>query len=121
MEYLIVGLAGFFGAILRHAFYVGERAFLGSHFPVATLIVNILGCLLSGALIGLQSKISPSSTHLLQLVSVGFVGSFTTFSAFSAETMKLFESHLYIPGLVNIFFNILLGFAFFYFGRFVIR
>lgn len=121
MDYLIIGLAGFFGAILRHAIYVAERAFLGSHFPVATLMVNILGCLLSGILIGLQTKLSPSSTQILQLISVGFIGSFTTFSAFSSETIKLFESHFPSQAILNIALNLVLGFAFFILGRIIIR
>ena len=121
MDFLIIGLSGFIGSILRYGFNLAEKAFFGSHFPMATLMVNIFGCFLSGIFIGLQSKVSPSSTQLLQLISIGFIGSFTTFSTFSAETIKLFESNFQLQAYLNVILNLALGFSFFIFGRFILK
>ncbi len=121
MDFLIVGLSGFFGAILRYAFYLVERAYLGSQFPVATLIINVLGCLFSGIILGLQTNSTASSMHLMQLFSIGFIGSFTTFSALTAETAKLFETNFQLQAFGNVLLNLILGFSFFIIGKLAIR
>ena len=88
MIYLLVGVGAFFGAILRFLLssFLTKMIFLG--FPLGTLTVNLIGCFL----IGIFLAINFSNKDLISpLVIVGFLGSFTTFSAFTKEVF-LFSS-----------------------------
>lgn len=92
-DILIVGISGFFGAIARYLVYlrVGVRAEAG--FPWATLTVNLMGCLLIGILAVLIGREGPYSRHIYLVGAVGFLGAFTTFSAFGLETFQLLRQH----------------------------
>ena len=85
---LLVGIGGFLGAVFRFGISTGIRSYFMHPFPLATLFVNFLGCLGIGLLFELFRNHSLLPTLSL-LVAVGFLGSFTTFSAFSFETMDL--------------------------------
>jgi CrcB protein len=104
--FTLIGLGGALGSIGRYlvAQYVQSR-FMGSTFPYGTLIVNITGCFLIGLIFGLLSKSDILSEWKLFLVT-GICGGYTTFSAFSYESITLLRngeiSHfcLYIAGSV---------------------
>ena len=92
MNFLIVGAGGFFGAVARYFVYtiLSSSRFGTSAF--ATLSVNIAGCFALGV-VNSVLKNETSSTHpLALLVSVGFIGAFTTFSAFTADAVFLANS-----------------------------
>ncbi|SDK06638.1 fluoride efflux transporter CrcB [Sediminibacillus albus] len=84
IDFLLVGTGGFFGAISRFAFgqYIGRRH--SPAFPIATLIVNVLGSFLLGLLTGLET-----GQYLLLLIGTGFSGALTTFSTFKLESVQL--------------------------------
>jgi len=83
---LIIGLGGFLGAIARYAVTaaLGARA-----FPWGTLAVNVLGCLAIGATIGWIEARPPVGAYWRPFVTIGLLGSFTTFSTFGLETVEL--------------------------------
>ena len=83
---LLVALGGAAGSVLRHLVSVAASGLLGAGFPWGTLAVNILG----SAAIGIAAGIGVQGEARLLLVT-GFLGGFTTFSAFSLETATLFE------------------------------
>ncbi len=77
-----VAIGGAIGSVLRYLMVVG----IGAH--VATLLVNVMGSFLMGVLfISLAQR-----TNLSPLLMTGVLGGFTTFSAFSLDAMKLWES-----------------------------
>jgi CrcB protein len=78
-------LGGAAGSVLR---LLCQRAFNHPGFPYGTLMINIAGCLLIGILFGLLQK-NNLSANLYLLLASGFCGGFTTFSAFSQESMQL--------------------------------
>lgn len=87
---LQVALGGAVGASLRWLAGVGiARLVTPGGFPVAILTVNILGSVLMGAFVVLAAH--RGLTHLSPLVMTGLLGGFTTFSAFSLETVTLIE------------------------------
>ena len=91
MALLVVGLGGAFGAMARYLATDWVRAIAGDSFPWGTLAVNVTGSFALGfALVWLQSQ-APSG-QLRQFVAIGFLGSFTTFSTFSYETVALVRS-----------------------------
>jgi len=89
-----IGLAGALGAILRTV--IGFAAETSSmEFPIATLIVNLVGTFLLCFLVTGAVKILQRSETVEKAVMTGFLGSFTTFSALSMETVLLMENQQY--------------------------
>lgn len=89
--YLLIGLGGAIGAMLRFAAQ-SLVGFLPNGFPLATLLVNILGSLAMGLLVGALARWTPEYQDQIRLfVAVGVLGGFTTFSSFSLDTIVLIE------------------------------
>jgi CrcB protein len=90
LNLVIVGFGGFIGTVFR---YMASWLPVTNHtsFPVATLLVNIVGSLVIGALVGFAGRfdVNPS---LMLFLRVGFCGGFTTYSAFALEIHQLFGS-----------------------------
>ncbi|MFJ5768305.1 fluoride efflux transporter CrcB [Psychrobacillus sp. NPDC093180] len=104
MIYLYIGLAGALGAISRYL--VGIFFYTSSSFPFATLFVNLVGCY---ALAYLSSRITYFSSQLKAVIGTGFIGSFTTFSTLSVETIQLFEQGKVLLAFVYILVSIVGG------------
>ncbi|MCM3764518.1 fluoride efflux transporter CrcB [Neobacillus niacini] len=90
MIYIYVGIAGFFGALLRYLIGLG-LAGENSVFPVATLTINLAGSFLLAWLTTVVLKKISLPDLIKTAIATGFVGSFTTFSTFSVETVELFR------------------------------
>src|SRR6056300_1195567 len=93
---LIVGAGGAIGSVLR--FWVGSRVTeaMGSEFAWGTLTVNIAGSFLIGFLAFVINTKTPFGELLRLGLIVGVLGGFTTFSAFSAETLTLLLSQQWL-------------------------
>ena len=92
-SFLLVGAGGAIGAMARYGFasFVGRTWPMS--FPLATLLINIIGSIAMGLLVGLMARFLPPWQEDARLfVAVGVLGGFTTFSAFSLDTIVLFES-----------------------------
>ena len=88
-DFLLVGLGGGIGSMIRY----GSNVAIGNKpFPLATLLINIVGSLLIGAVIGLSIKNETFSNNWKLFLATGICGGFTTFSAFSLENMGLLQS-----------------------------
>jgi CrcB protein len=107
---LAVGLGGFLGATLRHGAATLVQRRFGAAFPWSTLLVNVLGCLLVGALLGLAVRRDMEETTRLFLV-VGLLGSFTTFSTFGHDTLVLWAEAGPGRALWNVLGHLVLGLA----------
>ncbi|MES2327210.1 MAG: fluoride efflux transporter CrcB [Pseudomonadota bacterium] len=95
MLYLIVFLGAGLGGALRHGVNVGAARLFGFGFPFGTLIVNVLGSFLMGLLAGYFAFRPGIAQHARLFLTTGFLGGFTTFSAFSLDTALLVERHTY--------------------------
>ena len=82
---LAIALGGALGALGRH--FVGSLMLhlLGTTFPWGTLAVNIVGSFVMGALVETMALVWSPSQELRALLTVGFLGAFTTFSTFSLD------------------------------------
>ena len=90
MNILLVALGGAIGAITRYLITSFSDNLLYYQLPLGTLIVNILGCFAAGCVVG---YFGTKVTDLHLFFIVGFLGSFTTMSAFSLQTMELYQSN----------------------------
>lgn len=87
---LLVALGGAIGAACRFLAGVGVMRLLGPQdFPLAIITVNVLGSFLMGVFVVAAAQ--KGLTHLSPFVMTGILGGFTTFSAFSLETVNLME------------------------------
>lgn len=85
----VIAAGGAAGSVARHFANTGLSALFKTSFPAGILIVNVLGCFLMGVLVALfAAKLNVPQEGKLFL-TVGFLGGFTTFSAFSLDTMNL--------------------------------
>ena len=95
MLYLIVFLGAGIGGALRHGVNVGAARLFGYGFPYGTLIVNVAGSFLMGALAGYFAFRPGIGQHARLFLTTGVLGGFTTFSAFSLDAALLVERHAY--------------------------
>jgi len=88
MTLLVVAAGGALGAVSRYLATGWVQGLSGDFFPWGTLVVNVLGSLALGfGLVWLQASVA--SAEARQFVAIGFLGSFTTFSTFSYETVAM--------------------------------
>lgn len=91
-------------------------------FPVATLVVNIVGSFAMGVLVGLLARTLPAGQNEIRLfVAVGVLGGFTTFSAFSLDVITLMERGDTVPALVYVAASVLLSVAALFLGLLAMR
>lgn len=105
MSYLIVGLGGFLGAITRFGLYQFQKSSSFLNWPWATLTVNVVGCFLIGLFLSLNQKSLINMDSITLFFVIGFLGSFTTFSAFGLESYRMYLDQEWISVLVNIGLN----------------
>jgi fluoride exporter len=103
---LVVFIGGGIGTVLRYAIslLIPNSA---SAFPWPTLLVNLLGCFAMGLLMGYYFRTAEFSNSLRLLLMTGFCGGFTTFSAFSKETIELFQGSQYSSALIYLAVSVL--------------
>lgn len=110
VQALLVGLGGFVGALCRFALAGAvHRGFSQTTFPVGTLVVNLVGCLLIGYLAGLADSRQLFAPEFRLFAFIGLLGGFTTFSTFGYETVALARDAGYVQAVVNVGLHVVLG------------
>ncbi|WP_214701047.1 MULTISPECIES: fluoride efflux transporter CrcB [unclassified Exiguobacterium] len=109
MLYIYVGLAGAVGALARYGLGLLVDSFETSPFPVATLFINLIGSFLLGWLTHQFLQAGKPSPQIVTIVGTGMIGSFTTFSTFSVETIQLVENDHALLAVAYVFLSITLG------------
>ena len=97
--YLWIGLGGFFGAMARYGVNTWLTTRWGTAFPYGTLFVNVSGSFVLCLLIAMLSRGFDIAPALRLALTVGFLGSYTTFSTFSADALLLLENGHTLRGL----------------------
>lgn len=93
VQLLLIAAGGALGAVGRHAVGVAALRLFGPDFPWGTLIVNVTGGLAMGLIMGGLTRFEPAhATEWRLFLATGVLGGFTTFSAFSLETVRLIEA-----------------------------
>jgi CrcB protein len=108
---LFIASGGAIGAVMRYAASLGVYALLGRGFPYGTLFVNVAGSLLMGVLSVIMLDRVIVDPEWRAAILVGLLGSFTTFSTFSIETLNLLEQGDMMKAVANIALSIILCLA----------
>lgn len=119
--YLLVGIGGGLGAMARYGFgaLVGT---LANGFPVATFLINIIGSIAMGLLVGFLARTTPQFQEEIRLfVAVGLFGGFTTFSSFSLDAVVMIERGDYLLATIYIVGSVLLSIAGLFMGLWAMR
>ena len=111
MQALAIAGGGAVGALLRFWMSGWAYGLFGRGFPYGTLLVNVLGSLLMGVLFALLVERAAAAPEWRALLMIGLLGSFTTFSTFSIETLNLLEGGEYSKAVLNIGLSVVLCLA----------
>jgi CrcB protein len=109
--WIAVALGGAVGAVARHGVNrLVQQEWPATRFPLATLVVNLLGCCIIGGLAGLVATGRlPMSATWREFVFVGILGGFTTFSTFALDTLTLVRAGGGPPALLNVALHVMGG------------
>ena len=109
-KYLMVGIGGFLGSILRFWLggYIGNR--MGTRFPYGTFIINCSGSFVIGFVVTLLAERTHWSPNWRYLIPIGFVGGYTTFSTFEYETLRAVQDGSLVIAGLNLLLSVVVGF-----------
>lgn len=108
-RYLLIAIGAALGANARYLVGVWAGNRLGADFPYGTFMVNTSGSFVLGFLLALGIERLQLSPEVRLLLVVGFLGSFTTFSSYTVESLNLWREAGLWPSLLNIAGNNLVG------------
>jgi CrcB protein len=122
IPYLLVGIGGGLGAMLRYGYGSLAGQVWPSDFPHGTMVINIAGSLAMGLLVGVLARTLPAGQESIRLfVAVGVLGGFTTFSSFSLDTIVLIERGQVLSALLYVLGSVLAGILALYVGLILTR
>lgn len=115
---ILIGLGGLLGALLRYGVSgLAQNLSRSISFPYGTLVVNILGCLIIGALSQLAESRGLLSPEARVFIFIGLLGAFTTYSTFASESVNLLMDGENVLAMLNISLHIILGLGAVWIGR----
>ncbi len=120
MNILYVALGGALGSTLRYLLSKWVDGSTNDAYPFGTFTVNIIGCLLIGALSALVSK-STLSLEMRLLLVTGFCGGFTTFSTFANESLSLMRTQDWLTFIVYVTLSLWLGIGAVWLGNKIVQ
>jgi fluoride exporter len=109
VRYLVISLGGILGANARYLLSSWIVVRYGTSFPYGTLVINVSGSFIIGFFLVLATERFVVHPYWQLFFAVGFLGAYTTFSAFSVETIILMQSGAWWLGLANILGSVVLG------------
>lgn len=118
---IAVAGGGAVGALARYFMMLMVGHFSIGHFPYGTLSVNVFGAVLMGFLIEVSALVWSPSPEIRAFLVIGFLGSFTTFSAFTLDVFFLYERGSLAPATLYIAASLMLGIGGFLGGMFLGR
>lgn len=118
---LIIFLGGGLGAAARHGVGLLAMRHMGAAFPYGTLIVNIVGSLVMGLLIGWMVRRGHTSNEVRLFLATGFLGGFTTFSAFALDFANLWRNGETASAIGYVLASVMLSLLAVFAGLYIMR
>jgi fluoride exporter len=110
MQLIVIGVGGAIGALARYLLGGAVHRLMPGFFPYGTFVVNVLGCLVFGVIVGIAEARFAIGPIGRAFILIGVLGGFTTFSSFTYETFELVRGGQVWPALVNVVGQVGLGF-----------
>lgn len=107
--YFMIALGGAIGAMSRYGVNKWINEYWHAHFPLATLLINVLGSFVMGVAFVVIGERMPSLEPLRPLIMIGFLGAFTTFSTFSLEIVSLMNQQAWLSAVSYLSLSCMLG------------
>lgn len=120
MKIILIGVFGALGALSRYGFDVGLSRFTPD-FPIATFSANMVGCFLVGLVFFVDRNAIGLSEPMKMAIIVGFLGGFTTFSAYALQSVFLMAEKEMLKAVLYLGLSPLLGILCVYLGWVVAR
>ena len=120
IKILYIAIGGSLGSILRFCVSNFFKIYF-PYFPIGTLFVNIIGSFFIGLFVSFLNNKEISEIIIRYFLIIGLLGSFTTFSAFSIETLELFKQDKIVLSLFYISLSIILSISAAYIGFALIK
>tara|TARA_Y100000758_G_C16040250_1_gene417903 strand:- start:923 stop:1291 length:369 start_codon:yes stop_codon:yes gene_type:complete len=108
-EIIFVGVGGFIGATLRYMISSWSIKFSQYGFPLGTFLVNIIGCIMIGIVIGINFDKNINIIPVKEFLIIGILGGFTTFSAFGLESFEMLKTGQLKMAVLYIFASVVIG------------
>jgi fluoride exporter len=110
-KYLLIAFGGALGSIARY--WVGATIAnrMGTKFPFGTFVINIFACAIIGFSLTFLARRAELNPAWRFLVPVGFIGAFSTFSAYEWETFSTMRTGAYLLAVLYAFGSLVLGLA----------
>ncbi len=118
---LLAGCGGFVGTCGRYLVCHWSRRLFHGDFPLGTFIVNIVGCLLIGLILGILEKSRITTTAESAVLIAGFCGGFTTFSAFANELWNMGNKGEWGMSVLYLLASVIFGVLMVWVGRLIVR
>ncbi|MDA0667195.1 MAG: CrcB family protein [Planctomycetota bacterium] len=118
---LLLAAAGAAGTLARYGLSNWVRGWAGSGFPWGTLAVNAIGCFFFGAVLTLAREKGSISEDNAAWIMFGFLGAFTTFSAFAFESGDFLRNGAIGAAMLNVAANVIVGMGLFFAGVWIVR
>ena len=111
MNIILISIFGVLGVLSRYSIenLIGNKNHI---FPMATLLANVLGCLIAGSLYTLMSQKDSANQQYYFTIIVGFCGGLTTFSGFALQTLGIMESGQLLKAITYLIVSPALGLIF---------
>jgi fluoride exporter len=116
VNFILVGIAGIIGATLRYLLGVYFSQWWLNDFPLATFVTNMAGSFLLGWFTHFLPRIKSLHPHVIMAMGTGLIGSFTTFSTFSVETVHLIDASKWGTAILYVLLSLWGGLLFSWLG-----
>ena len=108
-KYLLISLGGALGSLARYWIGSAVAGRLGAKFPYGTFVINVTACIIIGFSLAFLDRRSELNPAWRLLVPVGFVGAYSTFSAFEWETFSTLQSGAFLIAALYVVLSVVLG------------
>jgi CrcB protein len=111
---LLIAIGGAIGSVCRYLLSSAVLRALGTLFPAGTFVVNVVGCLVFGAIVGAAQERITLTPETRALLLAGVLGGFTTFSSYMNESFLLVREGQFVWAGLNLVGQVVVGFAAFW-------